>query len=60
MFEKKTRRFKIKEEQNLNDSLMQVILDTETGVQYILVTGSAGISAITPLLNKDGSISTGD
>ena len=49
------RRFKIKGEQSLNDPLMQVILDTETDIPYILITGSGGISAITPLLSKDGN-----
>lgn len=48
----KDKRFEVVYRQGMTGS-MKIILDTETGVQYLaMVEGYAG--GITPLLNRDG------
>ncbi|MGN0593898.1 MAG: DUF6440 family protein [Hominimerdicola sp.] len=37
-------------------NVVEVLVDTETGVNYILTSCGAGGSGITPLLDKDGKI----
>lgn len=51
--EKKNKRFIIKEEQSLGFSVIQVIVDTKTGVNYLMTIGS-GQNLTTPLLGADG------
>ena len=56
--EKKDKRFKItvKEGSELADSgLMQVIVDKETGVNYLFVKSGYG-AGLTPLLDADGKV----
>lgn len=62
MFEKKPKkrgRFIITHEQRLEKTLglgaLQILVDTETGVNYINTVGE-GYSGITPLLGSDGKI----
>jgi hypothetical protein len=62
MFEKKEKkrgRFIVTHEQRLEKTLgmgaLQILVDTETGVNYINTVGE-GYSGLTPLLNPDGSI----
>ncbi len=53
--DKKKKRFIIKEEQLIGMAAIQVIVDTETGVNYLNTVGS-GTSGLTPLLDADGNI----
>lgn len=52
---KKEKRFIVKEEQALSMSAIQIIVDTVTGVNYLLTLGG-GISGITPLLDANGNV----
>lgn len=55
MFEKKEKRFKVKEEQNFGAGAIQIVVDTVTGVNYIISYGM-GLSGITPLLDENGNV----
>lgn len=55
MFEKKAKRFQVKEEQTLGLGAIQIVVDTVTGVNYLLSIGT-GVSGITPLLDENGNI----
>ena len=55
MLKKKDKRFIIKEEQTLGWSGLNIIVDTTTGVNYIM-TSDLFATAITPLLDKNGNI----
>lgn len=55
MFEKKTKRFQVKEEQSLGLGAIQIVVDTTTGVNYILSIGT-GVSGITPLLDENSNV----
>lgn len=55
MFEKKKKRFSLKEEENYSFGAVRVIVDTITGVNYIMTVGVGG-SSITPLLDGDGNV----
>ncbi len=55
MFEKKEKRFKLKEEQGFGMGAIQIVVDTVTGVNYILTVGAA-VSGITPLLDENGNV----
>lgn len=55
MFKKKDKRFIIKEGQTLGWSGLNIIVDTTTGVNYIM-TPDLFSTAITPLLDKNGNI----
>lgn len=59
MAKKKQYRFVIKENQALGMGLLYVIVDTQTGVNYISV-GSIGPSGITPLLDANGNVVVDD
>ncbi len=52
--EKKKKRFVSKDSQSLGFDAVQVIVDTETGVNYLCVFGQGG--GITPLLDENGKI----
>lgn len=52
--EKKKKRFEVKDEQSLGFDAVQVIVDTETGVNYLHVLGHGG--GIIPLLDENGKI----
>ena len=55
MFEKKVKRFQVKEEQTLGLGAIQIVVDTVTGVNYLLSIGT-GVSGITPLLDENGNV----
>lgn len=56
MFEKKEKRFKVKEEQSLGMGALQIVVDTVTGVNYLLSAAMNGVSGITPLLDENGNV----
>lgn len=53
--EKKEDRFVIKNQQGLGLGFIYVVIDTETGVNY-LCTGGVAPESIIPLLDKDGKV----
>lgn len=53
--EKKEKRFIVKEEQGMAFGLLQIVVDTVTGVNYIVTVGS-GPSGLTPLLDENGDV----
>ena len=52
---KKEKRFVVKEEQSFYFGALMVVVDTATGVNY-LVTYGTGASGITPLLDANGNV----
>lgn len=53
---KQNQRFNVKYSQSsFSNGKIQIIVDNETGVNYIMTIGF-GFSGITPLINSDGSI----
>lgn len=52
---KKEKRFVIKEEQSFYLGTLMVVVDTATGVNYLVTYGS-GASGITPLLDTNGNV----
>lgn len=57
--EKKQDRFIVKEEQLLTAGYLMVIVDSLTGVNYIM-TGSGDSTHVTPLLDRNGEIMVDD
>ena len=56
MFGKKEKRFSVKEVESYSESgPIRVIVDTKTGVNYIMTEGVGG-SSITPLLDSNGKV----
>lgn len=56
MFEKKEKRFSVKEMESYGGSgTIRIIVDTKTGVNYIMTEGVGG-SSITPLLDSNGKV----
>ena len=55
MAQKKEKRFPIREGEGLGSGAVQIVVDTQTGVHYILASGVGGLS-ITPLLDRDGRV----
>ena len=53
--DKKDKRFVIKEEQVLICGALYVIVDTLTGVNYLMTVG-AGKNSIIPLLDSEGKV----
>ena len=53
--EKKEKRFVEKESQGMGLGGLQIIVDTQTGVNY-LVAYESGPTSITPLLNQNGEV----
>lgn len=53
--EKKGKRFIVKEEQGLLFGAVYIVVDTNTGVNYLMTVGS-GPSGMTPLLDSDGKV----
>ena len=51
----KKKRFVVKEEQSLGFGAVQIAVDTETGVNYLL-TIDTGVSGLTPLLDRNGAV----
>ncbi|QOV19199.1 hypothetical protein INP51_14815 [Blautia liquoris] len=55
MINKKEKRFVIKGEESFEGGKLVVIVDKETGVNYISYVG-LGASALTPLLDEKGNV----
>ena len=53
--EKKSKRFVVKEEQNLGMCAIQIIVDTVTGVNYLNTVGTS-MAGLTPLLDDKGNV----
>ena len=53
--EKKEKRFVIKEEQSLGFGAVYIVVDTQTGVNYLMTAGT-GLNGMTPLLDSDGKV----
>lgn len=53
--EKKEKRFVIKEEQSLGFGAVYVVVDTTTGVNYLMTVGT-GQNGVTPLLDSNGQV----
>lgn len=55
--EKKEKRFIVKEESisGLNGGAVEIIVDTQTGVNY-LASVNLGVDSITPLLDSNGNV----
>ncbi len=53
--DKKDKRFVIKDEQALICGALYIIVDTQTGVNYLMTVGT-GQNTITPLLNSEGKV----
>lgn len=49
------KRFEVKEEQHISGGIIKIIIDTQTGVNY-LVSSGIGVSGMTPLLDSDGRV----
>lgn len=49
------KRFKVKEKEYFSGGIIKIVVDTKTGVNY-LITSGIGVSGMTPLLDKDGKI----
>ncbi len=52
---KKEKRFIVKDEQGIQLGGIQILVDTVTGVNYLMTIGS-GPSGITPLLDENGNV----
>ena len=52
---KKEKRFIVKEEQSFYFGAILVVVDTATGVNYLVTYGS-GANGVTPLLDANGSV----
>ena len=52
---KKEKRFIVKEEQSFYFGAILVVVDTATGVNYLVTYGS-GANGITPLLDANGNV----
>ena len=52
---KKEKRFIVKEEQGIQLGAIQIVVDTVTGVNYLMTVGS-GPLGITPLLDENGNV----
>ena len=55
MFEKKEKRFIVKVEQSIGLGVIHIVVDTVTGVNYIMTIGTSP-SGITPLLDQNGQV----
>lgn len=49
------KRFMVKSKQYLSGGIIKIVVDTKTGVNYLMTSG-LGLSGMTPLLDKDGNI----
>ena len=55
MFEKKPKRFAVKYKESQFVSTIEIMVDRETGVNYLMITQGEGFS-ITPLLDANGQV----
>lgn len=51
----RNKRFEIKLKQHLDGGIIKIVVDTNTGVNYIITSG-IGLSGMTPLLDENGKI----
>ena len=58
MLPRKEKRFRIIEEEGLGLGAIQIVVDTRTGVHYLLASGTGGL-AMTPLLDSGGRVVIG-
>lgn len=49
------KRFRVESTQHISGGIIKIIVDTQTGVNY-LVTSGIGVSGMTPLLDGKGQI----
>ncbi len=49
------KRFEVREQQQISGGIIKIIVDTKTGVNY-LVTSGMGVSGMTPLLDSNGKV----
>lgn len=50
-----SKRFEVREQQQISGGIIKIIVDTKTGVNY-LVTSGMGVSGMTPLLDSNGKV----
>ena len=55
MFEKKPKRFAVKYKESQFVSTIEIMVDRETGVNYLMITQGEGFS-MTPLLYANGQV----
>ena len=55
MFEKKPKRFAVKYKESQFVSTIEIVVDRETGVNYLMITQGEGFS-MTPLLDANGQV----
>ncbi|WP_215085441.1 DUF6440 family protein [Exiguobacterium sp. s78] len=48
-------RFVVKSKEHISGGIIKIIVDTQTGVNY-LITSGLGLSGMTPLLDKEGKV----
>lgn len=53
--EKKPKRFIVKEEQAIGMSAIRILIDTQTGVNYLNTAGEI-YAGLTPLLDENGKV----
>lgn len=49
------KRFVVKSKQHLSGGIIKIIVDTQTGVNYVMTSG-LGLSGMTPLLDQEGKV----
>lgn len=49
------KRFEVREEQHISGGIVKIIVDTKTGVNYLVASGM-GVSGMTPLLDSNGKV----
>jgi len=54
-YETMSKRFILKSKQHLSGGIIKIVVDTETGVNYLMTSG-IGLNGMTPLLDKDGKV----
>ena len=52
---KKEKRFIVKEDQGIHLGVIEIVVDTVTGVNYLMTVGF-GPTGITPLLDENGNV----
>ena len=55
MFEKKPKRMAVKQAESHNITDLRIIVDRQTGVNYLVVSTPNGVS-VTPLLDANGQV----
>lgn len=50
-----SKRFEVRESQQIAGGILKIIVDTKTGVNYLATSGT-GVSGMTPLLDSNGKV----